>query len=58
MAIVFGNDASIKRWRNDEPEITDAAAYQTPLRAPYGTVFGTASLKTGRPVGRNDEYRA
>ena len=53
----FGNDAPSKRWSNNEPESTDAARNHTPVRARYGTVFVTTSLKTGGPTGRNDEYR-
>ena len=35
-----------------------AVRNQSPVRARYGTVFVTTSLKTGGPAGRNDEYRA
>jgi hypothetical protein len=39
-----------KWWSNNEPESTDAARIQTPVRARYGTVFVTTSLKTGGPL--------
>jgi hypothetical protein len=42
----------INRGATNEPESTDAARNQAPVRARYGTVFVTASLKTGRPAGR------